>query len=87
MTDIYLLAENLSGNMHTPHHHKLAWAKVSALSLPHASVCNRDHCSNNLHIHDIKSALEKVSNPVYCCINGVFCELGHDSEMNIIFEA
>ena len=31
-----------------------------------------------------KTTLERVSNPVYCCINGVFSELCHDSVMNII---
>ena len=31
-----------------------------------------------------KSTLERVSNAVYCCINDVFCELRHDSAMNII---
>ena len=33
-----------------------------------------------------KSTLERVSNPVYCCINGVFHELRHDSVMNIILK-
>ena len=31
-----------------------------------------------------KSTLERVSNLVYCSINGVFRELRHDSAMNII---
>ena len=30
-----------------------------------------------------KSTLERVSNAVYCCINGVFRELRHKSAMNI----
>ena len=35
-------------------------------------------------IYNAKSTLERVSNAVYCCINGVFRELRHDSVMNII---
>ena len=31
-----------------------------------------------------KSTLERVSNPAYCCIKGVFRELHHNSAMNII---
>ena len=31
-----------------------------------------------------KSTLDRVSNPVYCSINGIFRELCHDSAMNII---
>ena len=31
-----------------------------------------------------KSTLERVSNPMYCCINGIFHELHHKSAMNII---
>ena len=31
-----------------------------------------------------QESLERVSNPLYCCINGVFSELHHKSAMNII---
>ena len=32
----------------------------------------------------IKSSLERVSNAVSGCIDGVYCELHHESAMNII---
>ena len=35
-------------------------------------------------IDHTKSTLERVSNPVYCCINGVLLGLRHKSAMNII---
>ena len=35
-------------------------------------------------IYFTKSALETVSNPMYCCINDIFRKLRHDSAMNII---
>ena len=31
-----------------------------------------------------KSTLVSVSDPVYCCINGLLCELCHKSVMNIV---
>ena len=46
-----------------------------------------DYMQKNNYRTDIsgyKSILERVSIPVYCCINGIFCELHHDSGMNII---
>ena len=35
-------------------------------------------------LNETKSTLERVCNPVYCCINGIFRELRHMSSMNII---
>ena len=35
-------------------------------------------------VHHVKSILERVSIPVYGCINVVFRKLHHDSTMNII---
>ena len=40
--------------------------------------------THELQILHGKSTLERVSNTVYCCINGVFREVRHDSAMNII---
>ena len=37
-----------------------------------------------VYMHGNKSTLERVANHMYCCINGVFRELHHDSVMNII---
>ena len=37
-----------------------------------------------MYMHNVKSTLVRVSNPMYRCINSVFHELCHKSAMNII---
>ena len=36
------------------------------------------------HLNSTKSTLESISNPMYCCIDGVFRKLHHKFVMNII---
>ena len=38
----------------------------------------------NFHLCYVKSTLERVSNPVYCCINGIFHKLCHNSATIVI---
>ena len=45
-------------------------------------ICTVKVCQEFSGTSQIKSTLERVPNAVFCCINGVFHELRHDSVMN-----
>ena len=57
---------------------RLSWCAICLVSLNSSSP----QCDHS--VYPIQKHKRRVSNPVYCCINCVFCELRHGSVMNIL---